>query len=106
MASEVVSTILIFQAIVYILVYPRLVGVDDSKARVYDAAMTAVALIIVWVRFGSAGGDYRFIFFDTNWFVFGFLVYEIFAVVAWMLYFNFKGDPTAFRALYVMTPKS
>lgn len=105
MSSEIVITILIFQVIVYGLVYPRLVGIDVSKARIYDAVATGVLLIILWVRFGDIDAQYRFIFFDTNWLIFGFLVYEILAFVAWSFYFNFKGKPELFKELYLLAPQ-
>ncbi|MEY3408028.1 MAG: hypothetical protein RL038_1089 [Actinomycetota bacterium] len=106
MGSEIVTTILVFQAVVYGLVYPRLVGIDVSKARIYDAVATGVLLVILWLQFGDLDARYRFIFFDTNWFVFGFLVYEILAFVAWSFYFNFKGKPELFKELYLMAPQN
>lgn len=96
------ATILAIQLIAFWLVFPKVVNVDVSKARAYDAIATALTLFVVWILYGQSAPSFRFIFFDTNWFIYGLLVYELLALINWYLYFKRKNVPQNFRALYGM----
>ena len=112
MGNELLVVLIVLAALAlsYLWIYPRFAGDSPTKLAWLDAGVGVVVFAIVAAIFWQSDPTFRFIFFDTNWFVFGLLTYvaleiPLFALylkarnISWREYYGFsaapKGSPDA-----------
>jgi hypothetical protein len=82
----VIFYILATIAVAYLLVYPRLIGENVKLMAWVDIPVTAVPLGISALLFWESDPVFKFIFFETNWFVYTLVAMVIIELPVLILY--------------------
>jgi hypothetical protein len=82
----VVLIVLAALALCYLWIYPTFAGESPKRLAWLDLGAGAIVFAIVAVIFWQSDPVFRFVFFDTNWFVFGLLTYTILEIPLFALY--------------------
>ena len=78
-------------ALAYLWLYPRFAGNNVKKMAYLDMVLTTIPIGVVGLIFWVPDPPFRFIFFDTNWFLFSLLTYVIIELPMYALYIRARG---------------
>jgi len=96
----VIFIICLTLAVAYLWIYPTFVGSDVRKLLWLDAAITSVPIGISALLFWTADPVFRFIVFDTNWFVFTLLAMVAIELPLFYLYIRARGLTSEYLAMF------
>jgi hypothetical protein len=88
MGNELLVVLIVLTALAlsYLWIYPRFAGDSPTKLAWLDAGVGAVVFAVVAVIFWQSDPTFRFVFFDTSWFVFALLTYVALEIPLFALY--------------------
>ena len=99
--SLVVFVILATLAASYFWIYPKYAGNDVKKMAWLDFALGFIPLGTSAILFWESDPTFRFIFFDTNWFVFTLLALTLLELPLFFWYLKARGLGKAYWQLMV-----
>jgi len=78
-------------ALAYLWIYPRFAGNNVKKLAYLDMFLTLIPIGVVALIYWVPDPPFRFVFFETNWFIFTLLAYAIIEVPLFALYIRARG---------------
>ncbi len=87
-----------FMAISYLFVYPRAKNV--TQLRWLDVATTLAVAAVLALLYWESNPPFSLIFFETNWFVYGLILYIVIETPLWYLYMKKNPQQGTLAQLY------
>ena len=96
----VIFYILATLAIAYLWFYPKVIGNNVKLMAWMDILVTGIPVAISAVLFWSEDPNFRFLFFDTNWFVYTVLAMTVIELPIFLLYLRARGLSKQYWAMF------
>ena len=96
----VIFYILATLAIAYLWFYPKVIGNNVKLMAWMDILVTGIPVAISAVLFWSEDPNFRFLFFDTNWFFYTVLAMTVIELPIFLLYLRARGLSKQYWAMF------